>query len=1080
MKGQRLRVKAKIIREIFSGDNGYKILGCKPLESVNGLVVHPVYRNFTLVGECPFLNEGDIETLDIEEMGKDKYGIKYNLINVPSMKIDELTDDNEYSYLCKITTPSQARYIHNAYPNYIRLILNDKIEEIDVSKIYNVKEVRHKIYVREILDRYKYLQIICCLPQYKFTLQETRDLGSSYTTIDEVREALDTNPYKVLYEVLKRPFKRVDSLLLGLNPALKESPQRKEYCIIAFLKEYEARTGSTRVLGNEIAINLRQEYPECLKDMKEICKNSSGIYYNEATKEIALMASYVAECEVSLFIKERLKTSVDLNLPYQEYMEFDNIKLTEEQGELLKNASKYKISVLAGYSGCVDKDTEYFNGTEWKPINEYSYGEQVLQYEEDGKAKLVQPLRYVKLPCEKMYHFETKYGINQTLSEDHIISYITSKGNLAHKPFLDFKKMHEATKCGFTGKFITTFDYENGDKGIDLTDAQIRLMVAVIADGHFPKRANGFTDVCRFNLKKDRKKKRIVKLIEDCGLEYRERESTVEGYINIYVKAPRVEKEFTAYWYGCNRHQREIIADEVLRWDGNVKGKRRNFSSNSKKSVDFIQFVFSSLGIRATISTEDRTGREYFTCGKIYTRKSIEHSVILSSKSPLVGLTNYGGEKLKIEEVASLDGYKYCFTVPSGMLVLRRKGRIFITHNCGKSSAVKGLIEMLKDNEYTYTLLAPTGKASKRLSQTTGENCCTIHKACFSELGIGTDFVIIDECSMISLELMKMLIDAISSEKTRVVLIGDNAQLSPIGAGNVFQDIIMSQEVPIAKLTKIFRYSDGGVIKVATDIRTGKSFFESEEPVQHYGNNFTFKQTEVEVAFDNIIDEYMLALKKHAPEDIMIISPQNVGSIGTYIINNKIQSIVNPMKPNQEALSRKIDNIQVVFREGDYVINKKNNYEAMDEKTYLINKKNRKTDLTDEEINILEERENNKNKNAVFNGESGRVIKVTKDYLVVDFFDQREIVFDKAGISNLLLSYCQTCHSVQGSQAKHVINITLPCHKKMLSRNLLYVAETRSEGTVVELGDMQTIEEAIKIAENERRNTFLEGLLREE
>ena len=750
MKGQRLRVKAKIIREIFSGDNGYKILGCKPLESVNGLVVHPVYRNFTLVGECPFLNEGDTETLDIEEMGKDKYGIKYNLINVPSMKIDELTDDNEYSYLCKITTPSQARYIHNAYPNYIRLILNDKIEEIDVSKIYNVKEVRHKIYVREILDRYKYLQIICCLPQYKITLQEARDLGSSYATIEEVREALNINPYKVLYEVLKRPFKRVDSLLLSLNPALKESPQRKEYCIIAFLKEYEARTGSTRVLGNEIAINLRQEYPECLKDMKEICKNSSGIYYNEETKEIALMASYVAECEISLFIKERLKTSVDLNLPYQEYMEFDNIKLTEEQGELLKNASKYKISILLGHSGG------------------------------------------------------------------------------------------------------------------------------------------------------------------------------------------------------------------------------------------------------------------------------------------------------------------------------------------GKTSAVKGLVEMLKDNEYTYTLLAPTGKASKRLSQTTGENCCTIHKACFSELGIGTDFVIIDECSMISLELMKMLIDAISSEKTRVVLIGDNAQLSPIGAGNVFQDIIMSQEVPIAKLTKIFRYSDGGVIKVATDIRTGKSFFESEEPVQHYGNNFTFKQTEVEVAFDNIVDEYMLALKKHAPEDIMIISPQNVGSIGTYIINNKIQSIVNPMKPNQEALSRKIDNIQVVFREGDYVINKKNNYEAMDEKTYLINKKNRKTDLTDEEINILEERENNKNKNAVFNGESGRVIKVTKDYLVVDFFDQREIVFDKAGISNLLLSYCQTCHSVQGSQAKHVINITLPCHKKMLSRNLLYVAETRSEGTVVELGDMQTIEEAIKIAENERRNTFLEGLLREE
>ena len=343
---------------------------------------------------------------------------------------------------------------------------------------------------------------------------------------------------------------------------------------------------------------------------------------------------------------------------------------------------KGRYAVLVGGSGCVDKDTEYFNGTQWKPINQYKDGEKVLQYKKDGTTELVAPFKFHKYNCTTLTHFKTFYGVDQCLSDEHNVVYITSKGNLAKKPFSELKSQHINSKKGFNGRFITTFNYSG--RGIDLTDDEIRLMVAVIADGSFQK--GSLRPRCRFNFKKDRKKKRLEELLQRLGYEYTKTKSVADGYHFYYVNVPRKEKEFTEYWYNCNQEQLKVIIDEVLYWDGYQNGTSKRFASSIKSNADFVQFAFSACGYRATISTDNRIGDVQKVDNKEYIRKSSSYEVIISNNK-LVSIQNLEN-KVEMKEYKTLDGYKYCFTVPSGMLVLRRNNRIFITGNSGKSYEV--------------------------------------------------------------------------------------------------------------------------------------------------------------------------------------------------------------------------------------------------------------------------------------------------------------------------------------------------------------------------------------------------------
>lgn len=405
------------------------------------------------------------------------------------------------------------------------------------------------------------------------------------------------------------------------------------------------------------------------------------------------------------------------------------MQLSKYQEDIVNAFKNTKDNLfINAYAGCVDCDTEYFNGFEWVKISEYQEKDMVLQYDINTReASLEKPLIYHKYPCETMWHFETKYGLDQCLCENHnLLCYThTNAKKLSFITFNEFLKKHEMCKVGFTGTFETIFKYHG--KGIELSDEIIRLMVAVIADGTFYYQAENDWDSyyrCRFHLKKDRKKERLRKLFKKANYEWREKESAECGYTDFYINAPRREKVFSKdYWYNCNQHQLEIICDELSYWDGDfnlVGTSKKRFFTNVKETADFVQFVYSSCGYRATIKVLDRVGTSHKVEDKEYNYKTVEYTV-LATKRNRVGMTrrtDLGKEKVEISPYETKDGYKYCFTMPLGTLILRRNGKIFITGNSGKTFMLLELSKYIN----TYSVFIAFNKSIQEELKTKIDN----------------------------------------------------------------------------------------------------------------------------------------------------------------------------------------------------------------------------------------------------------------------------------------------------------------------------------------------------------------------
>lgn len=336
------------------------------------------------------------------------------------------------------------------------------------------------------------------------------------------------------------------------------------------------------------------------------------------------------------------------------------------------------ITIWTGGTNCLDCDTEYFNGKGWKKISEYTSNERVLQYNANGTASLEKPIQYIKQKCEKMCKFESK-SIDMVTTFNHDLVYVGDKDNKIKKmKMYDVIENHNQNKGGFRGKIITSFKYSGN--GINLSDEELRVMVMTICDGSFRKNK---TNQCCLNLKKERKIERAERLLNLAGIAFTKIKNK-EGYTRIYYKAPLKVKEFPLEWYQATNKQFRLIADECLLWDGTLTKSGNSFSSNNKNNADFIQFAVTALDRRANIEIFDRRG---FKRGK-YIRKSVDYEVIFSKRThTLVSLRN-PHKKQEFKTVQPSDGMCYCFTMPSGMLVVRRNGKIMVTGNSGKTTVM--------------------------------------------------------------------------------------------------------------------------------------------------------------------------------------------------------------------------------------------------------------------------------------------------------------------------------------------------------------------------------------------------------
>ena len=381
----------------------------------------------------------------------------------------------------------------------------------------------------------------------------------------------------------------------------------------------------------------------------------------------------------------------------------------------------------------------------------------------------------------------------------------------------------------------------------------------------------------------------------------------------------------------------------------------------------------------------------------------------------------------------------------------------------GKSSSTQAFVNLLKHYNKSFLLLAPTGRAAKVLTGFTGENAMTIHRGLGymppndwnfnSEHPLPYDVVIVDEFSMVDIFLFKHLLEAIDFNRTKLLIIGDDAQIPSVGAGNVLYDLLCYKKIPTITLDKVFRYGKGGLSTVATDARTQTEYLDkNKKGMQVFGEDqsYIFMPLQQDGIVDYTVKLYKTLLTKgYSVEDIAVLSCYNVGDYGVIELNKRLQEAVNP---NPDA---KIVFGDSEFRLNDIVMNYANDYKAV-----LYN----------------EEFLDDKNTTFIANGESGMVDKIEHNSMVSNY-DGTLIYYDKGKLKNIRLAYAITTHKSQGGQFKIVILITPRSHTFMLNSNLLYVGISRAKEKCYHLGEIKTVNNALKKKENFDRKTLLLGFL---
>lgn len=391
----------------------------------------------------------------------------------------------------------------------------------------------------------------------------------------------------------------------------------------------------------------------------------------------------------------------------------------------------------------------------------------------------------------------------------------------------------------------------------------------------------------------------------------------------------------------------------------------------------------------------------------------------------------------------------------------------------GKSATTLALINMLEDNNMTYSLLTPTGRVAKALKiLTNGRPTSTIHKACLSNPdGIWSDVFIVEEGSMIGIDLMCMLINAIANDNARIIINMDLGQIAPISCGCPMRDIINSGIIPICNLTKVFRYGEGGLYKMATDAYDKKFYigeFDYNKDRVSVGKNNDYTYVRYNGEVQQVVDEYKRFLDRGIkPIDIAVITCWNVTDFGTINLNNEIQKIVNPDIQEGKFIKKTIRKKEVFFKVNDIILNCQNTYEILTLSGYN-EIKNSCNALTVEDVETT----------SVMNGEIGRILDIDDGNIIAQF-DEDIIVFDNKLQDNLLLAYSLTSYKLQGSECPYVITLVTPQFEKSLNKNIIYTDMSRTRKEVVEIIDPTTLANAITIDSIQERLTNLERLLKE-
>ena len=402
-----------------------------------------------------------------------------------------------------------------------------------------------------------------------------------------------------------------------------------------------------------------------------------------------------------------------------------------------------------------------------------------------------------------------------------------------------------------------------------------------------------------------------------------------------------------------------------------------------------------------------------------------------------------------------------------------RNGLLIITGGpgTGKTTTINTIIKYFEMEGLDIFLAAPTGRAAKRMSETTGFEARTIHRMLELNGGVDgaagferneqnpleTDVVIIDEMSMVDISLMHALLKAVAVG-TRLILVGDVNQLPSVGPGSVLRDIIRSHECNVVMLTKIFRQaSTSDIIVNAHKINQGE-----EVTLDNKSMDFFFlKRYDADVIISVVLQLIKQKLPKFVdatPYDIQVLTPMRKGLLGVERLNGILQRYLNPPSPQK----REKEHGDILFREGDKIMQTRNNYQLEWE---IRTKYGLSVDKG----------------TGVFNGDMG-IVREINDFaetMTVEFDEGRMVEYPYKLLDELELAYAITIHKSQGSEYPAVVIPLLSGPSMLMNRNLLYTAVTRARKCVTLVGNEVTFAQMVQNTSQQKRYSGLCDRLKE-
>lgn len=380
----------------------------------------------------------------------------------------------------------------------------------------------------------------------------------------------------------------------------------------------------------------------------------------------------------------------------------------------------------------------------------------------------------------------------------------------------------------------------------------------------------------------------------------------------------------------------------------------------------------------------------------------------------------------------------------------------------GKSWLQRILLDLIKRKNYRVALLAPTGKASKVMTNYTGKQALTIHRKAgvFEEDSEGSkaieeDVIIVDEASMCDVFILRKFFKALTNDNARILFVGDDFQLPSVGVGNFLYDTIHSEQIKVSKLKKVFRQAEGGILNVATDVREGKRFLNDTDSGRVvFGKDCVFWLVDSDYIRDGILTNYkkVISSGRWTQDDVVILTPTNKGKLGTVELNKEIQKIANPASSSKKEKAVGAKGFETIYRVGDSVMNIVNTY-----------------DIETVGGGTAE----------IFNGDTGKIIDIDeeKKAFVVEIDGIQ--VYMKFGtiLTNLVHAWVTTIHKSQGSQYKVVIVVADKSMTYQLNANLLYTGLSRAKEYMLVLTQPSTINNAMKKFANMERRSFMQELL---